>query len=315
MKDVWDEWIPYVDANPYEQKQNKVVSFSRDDQNFSEASKQQSNPNQATVIPFPSNNSFDDLEKKQKLKNLKQATIIPFPNKKVDSITLQEWLSQGYDTDDLQSLFVNMDVAMKYIHDQGYYISSFALNRIELLNHSLHQVKFDDLASLPLEVPAQKEMVRNNIFLSSVLQIGIYANCLQYFDTSAMAYLKENFEQFATFIPEEDVPYYKGIIERGASVYYSAYVGERKKRELMNLEKELSSTGNQPSKQLVKSSPTIYNAADLIPDNEKENRIIYASISRRANSSMREAAFARALIYPILILILGLSILLLSYLS
>lgn len=225
-------------------------------------------------------------------------------------MTLSEWLQKYHLQEDLQNLFVNMDIAMKYIHDQGFYIESFALDSIKLLNDSVRLIRFEKLAPFPNDISQQKELVHNNIFLSAVLQIGVYANCIQYFNTETMQFLKENFNQFSIFLPQDDVPYYKGVIERGASVYYSAFVGERKKRELQNLDKQLDGDeGFSHGKVMVKSNGlSTISADDFIPHNEKANESIYKDLSKR------EAAFARALIYPMLILIFGLTILLLSYL-
>lgn len=251
--------------------------------------------------------SYDGMRNNSQ--KIKRSKLKVHPDK---VMTLSEWLQKYHMQEDLQNLFVNMDIAMKYIHDQGFYIESFALDRIKLLNDSIRLIRFENLAPFPNDITQQKELVRNNIFLSAVLQIGVYANCIQYFNTDTMQFLKENFNQFSMFLPQEDVPYYKGVIERGASVYYSAFVGERKKRELKELDKQLSGVDggvNSSGKVLVKSNGLAEpSAEDLIPHNEKENGVIYKDLSKK------EAAFARALIYPIMILIFGLTILLLSYL-
>lgn len=290
--------ISYVDdynENMYEQP--STVPFSDNDR-------------ADNVVSFPSNDVSNEEVQENEDTSLKKATIIPFRKKQVESITLNEWLMKYHLPDELQDLFVNMDLAMKYIHDQGYYITSFALDSIELLNNSIKQVKFDQLSELPSNFSDQKKIIHDNIFLSAVLQIGVYANCLQYFTTETMEFLKENFESFSIFLPENDVPYYKGIIERGASVYLSSYVGERKKRDLLNLNKEVSdgTPDNSKGKTFVKTNgiPADLTAEDLVPPN-KANEIIYANLAKK------DAAFVRALIYPILILLLGLTVLLLSY--
>ncbi len=256
---------------------------------------------QDATVPF--SDSVDIYDTKE----LGQSSVLFF-QKKADFITLNEWL-QGYHTNEqLQDLFVNMDIAMKYIHNQGYYISSFALDRVTLLNHSIRQIKFQNLEPLPYDISQKKNVVRDNIFMSSVLQIGLYAKCLQHFTMNTIPSLKENFREFSIFLPPEDVPYYSGIIEKGASVYYSEYVGERKKRDLQNLEKEVSSNGGESrGKSLVKTNGN-YTAEDFLPHNEEANEIIYASLAKK------EAAFVRALIYPILVFILGIVVLFLSYL-
>lgn len=276
------EQIPYVDDN-YEYFDQQLSISSSDD--------------------------FSKLVDDSAFSNMKKTMLISFQRKETDSITLREWLDKYHLPEELQAFFVNMDVAMKYIHEQGYYIESFALDSIEVLNDSIKQIRFDYLQEMPPDFIKQKELVKNNIFLSAVLQIGVYANCLQYFRTETMQFLKENFEQFAIFLPEEDVPYYKGIIERGASVYLSSYVGERKKRDLANLDKQISEdNGSSNGRTLLKSNMPSYTAEDLVPSNEKENELIYASLSKK------DAAFIKALVYPILILLLGLTVLLLSFL-
>lgn len=256
-------------------------------------------------VSFPVVNSLDGKQ----IKKLKHDFNSVFRKEKVDETTLNEWLQSSYDHEQLQELFVNMDLAMKYIHEQGYYVSSFALDKISLLNQSIRQIRFRDLTPLPKDFLAQKNVVRDNIFMASILHVGLYAKCLQYFTMETIPTIKENFSQFSIFLPPEDVAYYSGIIERGASVYYSAFVGERKKRDLQNLENEVSSNGSQTrGKSLVKSNGTNYTAADFIPDNEETNEIIYSNLTKK------EGAFARSFIYPILIFVLGFVVLFLSYL-
>ena len=292
MYDEYDEnYIPYVTERT-DAGTKKVVTG-----NFSASSLSSSN------YDYPQN----DLDKSNLKKLKKQSSS--FNRLQQESESLMDWLQEHHRTNEYQDLFVNMDVAMKYIHDHGYYITSFAINQIQLLNDSIRQVKFSRLSELPSNPTERNELVRQNIYLAAILQIGVYSNCLKYFTPEARQYLNQNFDSFSTFLPPEDVPYYKGIIVRGASIYYSSYVGERKKKELINLDNMVNNTntGVDRNKSLVRSNGT-YRADDLVPHNDRENNIIYASLSRR------DAAFARALIYPLIIVLLGLSILLLSYL-
>ena len=196
------------------------VSYVSNDESFTNEQM-----NAGSLSAVGSDLSYDGM--RNNLQKIKRSKLKVHPDK---VMTLSEWLQKYHMQEDLQNLFVNMDIAMKYIHDQGFYIESFALDRIKLLNDSIRLIRFENLAPFPNDITQQKELVRNNIFLSAVLQIGVYANCIQYFNTDTMQFLKENFNQFSMFLPQEDVPYYKGVIERGASVYYSAFVGERKKR-------------------------------------------------------------------------------------
>src|SRR5699024_8034061 len=126
--------IPYVDNN-YDNgvEQNSAVPFYND-------------VNTANVEEKSFSSDVSSNYDGVKAKN------IPFPKKRIESVTLQEWLSEYHLQDELQNLFVNMDLAMKYIHDQGYYITSFALDTIELLNDTINQVKFDSIAEMPLDL-------------------------------------------------------------------------------------------------------------------------------------------------------------------
>ena len=152
-----------------------------------------------TVPYFDGVNGDQSFSSDDSFKNLKSSKIIPFRHKEIDSITLNEWLQSYRTNNQLQNLFVNMDIAMKYIHDQGYYISSFALDRISLLNHSIRQIQFQELAPLPYDISQQKQVVRDNIFMASVLHIGLYAKCLQHFTMNTIPAIKDNFQQFTIF--------------------------------------------------------------------------------------------------------------------
>ncbi len=256
---------------------------------------------QASTVPFLDASAFAE--------SAEISNKLPFKRRQLEAITLNDWLKDYRTNEQLQNLFVNMDIAMKYIHDQGYYISSFALDRIALLNQSVRQIQFQELAPLPYDILQQKKVVRDNIFMASILHLGLYAKCLQHFTMNTIPAIKDNFQQFVIFLPPEDVPYYSGIIEKGASVYYSEYVGERKKRDLQNLEKAVSpNDGAGRGKSLVKTTGTNYTAENFLPHNEEANKIIYAGLARK------EAAFARALIYPILVFVLGFVVLFLAYL-
>ena len=64
-------------------------------------------------------------------------------------------------------------------------------------------------------------------------------------------FVKENFDEFAQFIPSGDVPYYRGVIQRGASVYFCEFALEKRNRDLADLEKQLGE-GDGKGKQLMK---------------------------------------------------------------
>lgn len=203
------------------------------------------------------------------------------------SISLKSWIDYFRDEEEMKEIFLNMDRALKYIHEHGYCIQTFDPNCIEILNDSLNQIRFSELMKMPDDSVEQRKIVKEDIYNSSFIQIGLYTNCLSYLKKD---FLKSNFDGFATFLPENDVPYYRGVIERGASVYLCEYVAERTKRDLATLEKELNG----------ENVKTVDNVSQYNPSgvNDQINDAIYKHI----NSKRSDAAFVTTLIFPTLVL-------------
>lgn len=232
------------------------------------------------------------MEKIVNFKNLQK-------NKETSRLTLRDWLINYYDKDNLGILFANMDSAMKYIHNKGYCIRSFNPKDIEILNNSLSQIRFNALMMMPSDLGARKTIVREDVGKSTFLQIGIYARCL---NTLTPDFLKKNFNEFTTFLPEDMVPYYRGVVERDASVYLGDYLKEKRKRDLEALEKEVGGSmgGASGDKRLVKS-----NAAGALLEYDSMNTKVNDSIYKQL-SGISDAAFISFLMVPTIIAILGL---------
>lgn len=212
-------------------------------------------------------------------------------------ITLIDWLKNYYDANNLNILFTNLDSAMKYIHNKGYCIRSFNPHDIEILNNSLNQIRFNSLMLMPDDFSSRKSIVREDINKLVFLQIGIYAKCLNSLNP---VFLKKNFNDFTIFLPDDIVPYYRGVIERDASVYLVDYLKEKRRRDLESLEKDISSSTDGHGKRLVKSS----DASSLIEYdsmNTKVNDSIYKQLS-----GISDAAFISFMMIPTLVAILGL---------
>ena len=131
-----------------------------------------------------------------------------------------------------------------------------------------------------------KEMIREDIFRSSVIQIGLYTNSLNHLNPG---FLKENFDSFAEFLPAGDVPYYRGIIQRGASVYYCEIMLEKDKRDLEDLRKQFGE----------EEKPSENQPVFVLAINKKENDLIYRQIN-----GAEEAAFMNIALIPIILLVL-----------
>lgn len=214
-------------------------------------------------------------------------------NNKMDNITLNEWFKEPHSEDDKRKLFLYMDSAMKYVHEMGLCVNMFDPKKIELLNSSLEYVKFDELYDIgELDYNVQQKIINKDIFKSAIFQVLLYSK----FDLKTTTdFVKEHFDEFTSFLSEKDIPYYRGVVERGASVYFIEYEAERVKREANDIEKELN--GNdvvvQDNKEL-----------EQMLSNNKVNRLIYGE-------NLSKSAFINILLYPTIIIVLAL---VLSYL-
>ena len=229
--------------------------------------------------------------------------VIPFPQKKeIDSETLDQWVHSHHKEEEMREVFLNMDRALKYIHDHGYCIEVFYPTEIKVLNNDDNYIQFNKLVELSSDSNIKREMIKEDIFNSSLIQVGIYSNSLKYLNPE---FLRENFDDFAQFIPQGDIPYYRGVIQRGASVYFCEFALEKRNRDLEELEKEL---GEEGDKTLIKTPQN----EDIT--NNKVNDQIYRQIN-----GMKDAAFVNLLLIPTIILgillVFGMVSWLISYFS
>lgn len=204
-------------------------------------------------------------------------------NNSVESVTLLEWVNSHRSEEEMRSIFLNMDRALKYIHDHGYCIDVFYPTEINVLNNDDKYIQFKKLVELSKDYEISKEMIKEDIYRSSVIQIGLYTNSLNHLNPE---FLKENFDAFSQFIPNDDVPYYRGVIQRGASVYYCEYALEKSKRDMEDLEKQLGESNTDVE---VNSNQDI--------TNKKVNDLIYRQIN-----GVGEAAYLNIALIPIIIL-------------
>ena len=214
--------------------------------------------------------------------------------KNYSSVTLSDWLQEGHTEEEVREAFLYLDSAMKYIHDRGYCVKSFHPDKIDILNGSNHQIKFDTILQMPNrtreDLATQDKLKREDVLFSSILQIGLYSSCLPYLNPEVA---KEHFDELSTALPESDAPYYRGVIERGAFVYFTDFEKERLRREREKMEEEMKNELGSSKEVNFKSNPEELNS---MFSNEKINSKIYRQINR-------EAAFLRLAIYPLLMTI------------
>lgn len=216
--------------------------------------------------------------------------------KKLDSVSLAEWLSFHTSEDERREMFLNMDKALKYIHKHGYCIEVFYPTEIEILGDKIDHVKFKNLVPLSFNEMERRKMINEDIFRSSLIQIGIYSNTLKYLSPE---FLKGNFDSFIQFLPNGDIPYYRGIVQRGASVYFCDYASEKANRDFADLENQLDGASGRDSstgKALTKAGA--FRAGIEPISNDSINDNIYRQIN-----GLKDSAFVSYLIIPTIILI------------
>ena len=101
-------------------------------------------------------------------------------NNSIESVTLLEWVNSHHSEDEMRSVFLNMDRALKYIHEHGYCIDVFYPTEINVLNNDDKYIQFRKLVELSRDYEIAKEMKREDIYRSSLIQMGLYTNSLNY---------------------------------------------------------------------------------------------------------------------------------------
>ena len=125
---------------------------------------------------------------------------------KNNSVTLSEWVKLHSSVDEKQSVFLNMDRALKYIHEHGYCIEVFHPSEIYVLNNEDKYIQFKKLIELSKDPIISKNMIKEDILNSALIQLAIYSNIsISYINID---FIKEQFDSFILFLPNTDVPYY-----------------------------------------------------------------------------------------------------------
>lgn len=228
-----------------------------------------------------------------------------------NAISLDEWLQFNGDTEKRRNLFINMSSSLKYIHSRGYYVSSFLPTDIDVLDDTHSQVRFKELGVMPDDYSVKTDIVRQNIFDTAFLQIGIYTDCLPYLKKD---FLINNFDEFSTFLPSTDIPYYKGVVQRGANVYFVDFCNELRKKELSTLGESLGANNNFSS-----------NAGNIGQSNSKGNKMLTKSNGKSILSDddynsiynfnqKKDAAFVSFLLIPLFVSAFGIIFTVLAWL-
>jgi hypothetical protein len=173
--------------------------------------------------------------------------------------------SRDKDLDEIKNFFLSFDKKMKMYHENNYIITSFRLQDIIVYEsnndgHNVYDVDFKYYT----EKENTNVTMRENIFYSACLAVGVYNNCLSYINPDKPNFLKNNFYLFAENIPSDVVSYYRGVIERDAEVYLTEFVTTSKQQEIDRMKREMDAEAQkeaelQKNKDVPKPKSSIQN--------------------------------------------------------
>ena len=231
-------------------------------------------------------------------------------NNNNNMVSLPQWIDIHYDDDSKQTLFLNMDRALKYINDHDYMVDDFFSLKIYVLFNDNQYIWFSSISPLPDDFYERDECVKKNIYNSSVLQVKLYyyskglgLDLDSYLEKFNSSFLIEHLDDFFQFVPSSDVPYYRGVLQRNAGVYLCEFSLEKGKRDLVSLGKELG------------ESISVEDTATSSLTNDSINEYIYPYLSKQK----KDAAFSYFLIIPTIIffvaLVIEIALFIISYFS
>ena len=197
-------------------------------------------------------------------------------------ISLVDWVSMHDSMEEKREFLLNADIALKYLNSNGIKVESFDFNDIFIVDDNIREIKFNVITDLG-NVPDVD--VKSNIYNESKLALYLYLYPCDEIDDG---FLKNHFKDFSFAFPADDVSYYQGIIERGASVYFSDFDYQKRKMELEKLSDASKKDGNTDLMGDV--DPSMLPR----PNNDEINKKLY-----------REGAFAMTIALPTIISIIG----------
>lgn len=220
----------------------------------------------------------------------------------VNSITLKDWwFKNEHPSSQKRQMFLYIDFAMRYVHSKGYCVKTFDPKEIEILNNSIDQIKFNYLIEIPEDDMIKNKLVKEDIYNLALLQIGLYSFTASNFYNMSPKFIKENFDKFVPILPETDIPYLRGVIERNANVYFTEFELERVKREDTNMQREIELLDDDNRLNADKYLEKKYSEFS----NDKINDVIYKQLNKNTDfQKLKNSAFLNIFAYPVLFVII-----------
>ena len=132
-------------------------------------------------------------------------------------ISLADWVSMHDSMEEKREFLLNADLALQYLKSNGMRVDSFDFNDIFIVDDNIREIKYNVITNVGTLTPAD---VKANIYEEAKMALYLYLYPCDEIDDG---FLKSHFKDFSFAFPTNDVDYYKGIIERGASVFFSDF--------------------------------------------------------------------------------------------
>lgn len=196
-------------------------------------------------------------------------------------ISLADWAPMHDSMDEKREFLLNADIALKYLNSNGMKVDSFDFNDVFIVDDNLREIKFNVISNVGTVTDAD---VKSNIYDAAKMALYLYLYPCENIDDG---FFKSHFADFSFAFPPDDVPYYKGIVERGASVYFNEFDFQKRK---MDLEKLGDSVKGEDGDLMGDVNLSMLSK----PNNDEYNKRIY-----------REGAYAKAIALPTIISVIG----------
>ena len=197
-------------------------------------------------------------------------------------ISLADWAPMHDSMEEKREFLINADIALKYLNSNGMRVDSFDFNDIFIVDGNVREIKFNVISNVGSVTDVE---VKSNIFKESKMALCLY---LYPCDEINDEFLKKHFADYSFAFPTDDVPYYKGIFERGASVYFVDFDFQKRKMDLEKLSDATKKDGDDDLMGDVDFSMLPK------PNNDEINKKLY-----------REAAFAKTIALSTIISVVG----------
>ncbi|MCI8548198.1 MAG: hypothetical protein HFJ38_04850 [Bacilli bacterium] len=202
--------------------------------------------------------------------------------------SLKSWLddhniNKSDDLRELKNIFYNMDLQMRNLHSKNYFITSFSIDSI-FIDMGGVSFRFFGL----MDSDDKEHYINQNIYYLACLEFAIYCDCLNYINPDNREYLKNNFNDFSLFLPDDVSSYYEGVFVKDLYIYLSDFIHAKINRDRgIDYYNDSNSSNVGKGTSLTKSTL----AGKLMSDNDNKS-----------------AAFVRIFLFPFILLFLSILI-------